>query len=157
VVRRLAPIAILISLSLAACGSADEQTTPAWCKRGPEAFDAALRSAPAPVRLPGGVAISDCLVRNQSAGDLADLGTSLVALATGLNSKARTDPGGPETVELGYLVGAVTRGAGDTSGIHAELQRRIEAAALYSPAGKPPPEPFDHAYQKGYAAGKEDG
>ncbi len=79
------------------------------------------------------------------------------SVATTLNEQARRDPGGAPTVQLGYLVGAIARGTGDTQGIHAELQRRIEAAALYSPAGKPPPEPFDHAYQKGYAAGKEDG
>ena len=64
---------------------------------------------------------------------------------------------GRSTVQLGYLVGAVTRGASDTGGIHDELLRRVEAAALYSPAGKPPPQPFDHQYVKGYAAGRRHG
>jgi hypothetical protein len=156
-VSRKAPAAILISLALAACGSADQASTPDVCLGGPNAFMEALADAPGQVRLTGDVPISDCLVRNQSTGELTDLGTTLLSVATSLNERARQDPGGAPTVELGYLVGAITRGTGDTQGIHAELQRRIEAAALYSPAGKPPPEPFDHAYQKGYAAGKEDG
>jgi hypothetical protein len=35
--------------------------------------------------------------------------------------------------------------------------RRVKAAALYSPAGKPPPPPFDQTYEKGYAAGRANG
>lgn len=155
--HRIAPAAIFVSLAIAACGSADQTSTPDVCLGGPNAFLDALGDAPQHVRLKGDVAISDCLVRNQGSGELADLGTTLLAVATRLNEQARQDPGGAPTIQLGYLVGAITRGTGGTQGIHAELQRRIEAAALYSPAGKPPPEPFDHAYQKGYAAGKDDG
>ena len=36
-------------------------------------------------------------------------------------------------VELGYLIGAAQRGAEETNGIHAELMRRLVAAATYSP------------------------
>jgi hypothetical protein len=156
-VRRTAPLVLLVAVALAGCGSADQDTTPAACLNGSRAFSDALHAAPGVVRLSGEVPISDCLVSNQSAGDLARVGGTLVALATKLNAQAHHDPGGPPTLQLGYLVGAVTRGAGNTQGIHAELVRRIEAAALYSPAGKPPPEPFDHTYEKGYAAGKDDG
>jgi hypothetical protein len=156
-VRRTAPLVLLVAVALAGCGSADQDTTPAACLNGSRAFSDALQAAPGVVRLSGEVPISDCLVSNQSAGDLARVGGTLVALATKLNAQANQDPGGAPTVQLGYLVGAVTRGAGNTQGIHAELVRRIEAAALYSPAGKPPPEPFDHTYEKGYAAGKDDG
>ena len=155
--RRTAPLILLVALALAACGSADQDNTPATCLNGSRAFSDALQAAPGVVRLSGEVPISDCLVSNQSAGDLARVGGTLVALATKLNAQAHQDPGGAPTLQLGYLVGAVTRGAGNTQGIHAELVRRIEAAALYSPAGKPPPEPFDHTYEKGYAAGKDDG
>jgi hypothetical protein len=155
--RRLAPLLLIAALAAAACGSADEGSTPDACLSGPTYFFAALEKAPGAVRLPGGTPISDCLARNQSTGDLTTVGETLVRVATQLNARAHANPGGAPTVELGYLVGAVTSAAGETGGIHAELQRRIEAAALYSPAGKPPPEPFDHAYQKGYAAGKDDG
>jgi hypothetical protein len=157
-VRRSTPLVVSILVAVTAgCGSADEDTTPAACLKGPAAFTSALESAPKAVRLDGNVAISDCLVHNQSAGDLANVGSTLVKVTTDLNAAARQDPGGAPTVQLGYLAGSIARGAAETQGIHAELLRRIEAAALYSPAGKPPPEPFDHAYEKGYAAGRDDG
>jgi hypothetical protein len=157
--RRIAASVLTLTLASAgaACGSADEHETPESCLRGPNAYFAALERAPAVVRLPGGTAISGCLVENQGAGDLEAVGGTLIKVATELNGRARRDPGGPPTVQLGYLSGAVERGASDTHGIHVELVRRIEAAALYGPAGKPPPPPFDQAYRKGYAAGRHDG
>ncbi|MEK6278210.1 MAG: hypothetical protein AABM29_09380 [Actinomycetota bacterium] len=154
---RGAALPVLLALSvLAACGSEDE-TTPVACLNGPAAFTQALQSAPGQVRLTDGVPISNCLTENQSGGDLAEVGGALVEVATKLNLAARQDPGGPATVELGYLVGAAQRGSEDTSGIHSELVRRLEAAALFGPAGKPPPPPFDQAYQRGYAEGRGDG
>ena len=155
--RRPAPLVLLVSLAIAGCGSADQDTTPVACLSGPRAFTDALRDAPGAVRLAGGTPISGCIVHNQSTGGLTQVGDTLVKVSTELNAEARSDPGGPPTVQLGYLIGAVTRGAAETQGIHSELLRRIEAAALYSPAGKPPPEPFDHTYEKGYAAGKDHG
>jgi hypothetical protein len=157
---RRAPLALLVPLllGLAACGgSAEESKTPDACLSGPTYYSAALERAPGAVRLPGGVAISDCLVRNQQTGDLTNVGSYLLHVATQLNARARRAAVPAPTVQLGYLVGAVARGATNTGGIHSELQRRIETAALYSPAGKPPPEPFDHRYEKGYAAGKDHG
>ena len=155
---RALTLALMIALLAATgCGSADEDSTPVACLNGPATYSQALESAPRTVRLEGGVAISDCLVQNQSAGDLTNLGTILVELATELNAEARADPGGAPTIQLGYLIGAVQRGAEDTGGIHAELARRLEAAALFSPAGKPPPPPFDQTYGKGFDAGRERG
>jgi hypothetical protein len=156
---RRAPLVLLVPLllGLAACGSAEESQTPDGCLSGPGSYTAALKRAPGDVRLPGGVAISDCLVRNQQTGDLTNVGSYLLRVATQLNAQARREGAAAPTVQLGYLVGAVARGTANTGGIHSELQRRIEAAALYSPAGKPPPEPFDHRYEKGYAAGKDHG
>ena len=145
-------------LALSACGNANEQGhTPDACLSGPSGYLAALRSAPGQVRLPGNTPISGCLVSNQTAGDLANVGNDLLSVATDLNAQARRDPGGKAAVQLGYLVGAATRGASETAGIHDVLIHRLEAAALYSPAGKPPPQPFDHKYETGYAAGKEHG
>jgi hypothetical protein len=158
--RRISCSMLLLALAAAfatGCGSADEHSTPAACLSGGKPYFTALEKAPGAVRLDGDVPISGCLAQNQSAGDLATVGDTLVKVTTELNARARRDPGGPPTVQLGYLVGAVDRGASDTHGIHAELQRRIEAAALYGPAGKPPPPPFDQTYRKGYAAGRTDG
>jgi hypothetical protein len=157
-VRRSLLLPLLVALAASVgCGSADQDTTPDACLHGANPYAEALKSAPAAVRLDGEVPISDCLVHNQSAGDLTNVGESLLQVATQLNAEARKDPGGAPAVQLGYLLGAITEGAADTQGIHAELLRRIEAAALYGPAGKPPPEPFDHPYEKGYAAGRDDG
>jgi hypothetical protein len=156
--RRLAAPTLLVALAIAAgCGSDDEDNTPVACLEGARTYLDALEQAPQAVRLGGEVPISDCLVPNQSAGDLTTIGSTMLDVATQLNSEARRDPGGTATVQLGYLAGALEKGAEDTQGIHSELRRRIEAAALYGPAGKPPPEPFDHAYRKGYAAGRADG
>jgi hypothetical protein len=156
--QRTPLLAVMAALALwAGCGSDDEDETPVACLEGPLAYFEALERAPRPVRLDAEVPISDCLVPNQSAGDLTRLGGTLLGVTTLLNARARRDPGGPPTLQLGYLVGAVEKGSEDTQGIHAELQRRIEAAALYSPAGKPPPPPFDQTYRSGYAAGRGDG
>jgi hypothetical protein len=157
-VRRATLIVSLLALALSACGNANEVGhTPDACLSGPAYFNTALKKAPDEVRLPGNTPISGCLVSNQTAGDLSNVGGYLVQSATRLNAQARRDPGGAATVQVGYLVGAATRGASETGGIHDELVRRLEAAALYSPAGKPPPQPFDHQYETGYAAGKEHG
>ncbi len=142
---------------LAACGNSGNEDTPVACVGGAEAFRQALAGAPGEVRLGGGTKISDCVVDGQAGGQLASTGQALVLAATQLNEAARRDPGGPEAVQLGYLVGALTGAGSDSQGIHTELVRRIEAAALYSPAGKPPPQPFDREYRKGYAAGRQDG
>jgi hypothetical protein len=156
---RRAPLLLLVPLllGLAACGSAEESKTPDACLSGPTYYAAALKRAPGAVHLPGGVLISDCLVRNQQTGDLTNVGSYLLRVATRLNAEARSLHAAAPTVQLGFLNGAVARGAANTGGVHAELQRRVEAASLYSPAGKPPPEPFDHRYEKGYAAGKDHG
>jgi hypothetical protein len=147
----LAPIAL--ALMLAACGTTEE-TTPVACLEGTKAYLQALEDAPEPVRLPGGTRISDCLTVNQGGGELATIGGSMVRAATALNSAARRDPGGPAAVRLGFLLGAVERGAEDTHGIHAELVRRLEAAAKYSPGGRPLPRQLERAYEEGFEAGQ---
>jgi hypothetical protein len=156
--RRTPLLAVMAAFVVwAGCGSDDEDDTPVACLEAPRTYFEALERAPKPVRLDAETPISDCLVPNQAAGDLTRLGSTLLDVTTELNSEARSDPGGAPTVQLGYLVGAIEKGGDETQGIHAELQRRIEAAALYSPAGKPPPPPFDQRYRRGYAAGRDDG
>lgn len=68
---------------------------------------------------------------------------------------SRRDPGGPATVQLGYLVGSVEQGSSTTGGIHQDLVRRLESAANFTLGGNGLPAAFDRAYQKGYAAGQE--
>lgn len=155
--RRPAPLVLIVVLAIAGCGSADQDKTPVACLSGPSAFTDALQNVPGPVRLAGGTLISECIVPNQSAGDLANVGGTLVKVSTGLNAKARAKPGGPANLQLGYLIGAVNRGAASTAGIHANLVERITAAARFSPGGGALPSAFRRDYEKGYAAGKDHG
>src|SRR5713226_3957707 len=147
---RLAPL-LFAGVVLAACGSGNEKT-PAACPGDPGRDLRALASAPGQVRLGGTTPISACIVRGQAAGELETSGHSIVVAATTLNSEERANPGRPGSVELGYLVGAVSRGASKTGGIHADLVRRLDSAARFSPQGNLPAG-FERAYGTGYAAG----
>jgi hypothetical protein len=105
------------------------------------------------VKVRGEIPIRECLVENQPGGGLATVGTAMVAAATKLNAEARAEPGGAANGELGYLLGAAQRGAERTDGIHAELIRRLTAAARYSPDNQPLPATFLDAYRRGFDAG----
>ena len=154
-VRRSFAILIPVALLVAGCGSSDGGETPAACLAPAATYLKALEAAPDSVRLAGETPISGCLVKDQPAGDLADVGASLVQTATLLSDAAQKDPGGEQTVRLGYLVGAVEEGASETSGIHTDLVRRIEASARYlKPRGSAA---FDLVYARGYAAGRSGG
>lgn len=145
-------LAALCAGALAACGSDSTPSTPTACLQGPQTFLTALAKAPGPVRIDtSGTLISDCVLPAQSAGELTQVGSSLVVAATKLNVSGRADPTGNDPVELGYLVGAVQRGARDTAGIHADLLRRLDSAARFSPGALPP------AFAAGYAAGLKAG
>jgi hypothetical protein len=149
----LAGAALLLG---AGCGSAGDQT-PVACLNGGGAYLRALGDAPAEVTLAGGIPISDCLAENQTDGDLATIGNSMLRAATALNATARGNPGGEANVELGYLIGAGQHGAEGTGGIHAELMRRLIAAATYSPGRQVLGKRFERAYREGFDAGLEDG
>jgi hypothetical protein len=153
-----ARIAIAVSALaiLVGCGSTDS-STPVACFEGTAPYLVALKSAPGAVELKGETPISDCLVENQKAGDLATVGTAMVAAATKLNAEARAEPGAAANIELGYLLGAAQRGAERTDGIHAELIRRLSVAARYSPGNRPLPATFLDAYQRGFDAGRARG
>jgi hypothetical protein len=149
-------LAGLLPLLAAGCGGPDD-TTPVACLDGAGAYLGALGDAPGTVRLSGKVPISDCLAENQQGGDLATVGTAMVAAATKLNAHARANSGGPENLQLGYLLGAAQRGADRTNCIHAELLRRLSAAARYSPDNRPLPPAFQRTYREGFDAGKAGG
>jgi hypothetical protein len=149
-----ARIAIAVSALaiLGGCGSTDG-STPVTCLEGAGPYLRALEGAPGAVRLAGDTPISSCLTENQPGGDLATVGTAMVAATTKLNAEARAEPGGAANVELGYLLGAAQRGADGTDGIHAELIRRLTVAARYSPDNRPLPATFLDSYQRGFDAG----
>lgn len=149
-------LAALALAGLAACGEVKDET-PAVCLEGVGHYLDALQSAPGAVELEDGVPISGCLVENQDGGDLAGVGQVMLEAATKLNAEARAEPGGDANLELGYLLGAAQRGADGTEGIHAELIRRLTAAADYSPDNRPLPAEFTRTYREGFDAGHSGG
>ena len=141
------------AIALGSCGSSEPPETPAACLAPASAYRSALGSAPGEVRLDGTTPISDCLVEEQDAGPLAEVGKSMVAAATELNRRVLDGAPREAAVELGYLVGAVEAGASKTGGIHHDLELRIESAAHYGgPRGDALPAGFDAAFAEGEAA-----
>jgi hypothetical protein len=153
--RILAAAALASALLISACGAPGDET-PVACLDGAGAYLGALGDAPGEVRLSGEVPISDCLAQNQTGGDLATVGSAMVMAATRLSAEARSGDGAA-ALQLGYLIGAARRGAAETSGIHTDLLRRLEAAARYSPADRPLSPAFLQRYDAGLRAGRADG
>ena len=155
-VRKRVATALLIGAiaAIAGCGNGQDDQAPAVCLLGNQAYLKALEQAPNPVLLGGTTPISACLVPQQEAGQLASIGQEMIVAATKLNGEARRDPGGQASVELGYLIGAVSKGA---DSIHADLVRRINASARFSDSGNALPADFQQAFGRGYAAGRRTG
>jgi hypothetical protein len=155
--RRPLLIAFVASLIVVGgCGGPGD-STPVACLEGAPAYLRALEDAPGEAELAGTTPISECLAKNQTGGDLATVGTAMLTATTKLNVEARSEPGGTANLQLGYLLGAAQRGAEGTEGIHAELIRRLSAAARYSPESRQLPALFLHTYQAGFDAGHDHG
>lgn len=155
--RRLLALVLALGLAIAisGCTSQEDEETPSTCLVSSSAYLSALQTAPGAVRLEGETPISDCLPPEQAGGQLARVGSAMVEAATRLNADAREDPSGEATVELGYLVGAVSRGA---DAIHADLVRRLNAAARFSTKGAGIlPAEFERTFGEGYEAGQDTG
>ena len=155
VLKRVAAALITAAIALiAGCGNSQDDQAPAACLVGNEAYLNALEKAPAPVLLAGTTPISDCLVPEQEGGQLASIGQEMIVAATKLNAQSRQDPSGPSSVQLGYLIGAVSKGADP---IHTDLVRRLNASARFSQTGAALPASFERAFGRGYAAGQRSG
>ena len=117
-----------MALAMAGCaGQAADEPLPAGCGSGQQAVEAALRAAPRPVRLEG-IPLSECFDPKSDGAELQSVGVTFVGAATSLADRARVQPEGEAATQLGYLIGAMRRGAGRTQaqGIHTELVRRVE-------------------------------
>ena len=123
-VRARAAIAILLAAATG-CARVEDAGVPVECREGPASIRRALERAPGQVRL-GEVALSSCLAPGSDAADLQEVGASFLSVAEDLARVSRRRPNGPAATQLGYLIGAVRRGATATQGIHDELRRRIE-------------------------------
>jgi hypothetical protein len=76
----------------------------------------------------------------------------LTRAADHLAARARRDRAA--AVALGYLVGAARRGAATTSGVHAELVRRLEQRAAFLEGSETP---LRAALHRGLGAGQASG
>jgi hypothetical protein len=147
-------VAATATVLIVGCGNDQDDQARAVCLVGNETYLKALERAPAPVLLGSTTPISDCLVPEQEAGQLATIGGEMIVAATKLNGEARRDPGGPASVELGYLIGAVSKGADP---IHTDLVRRLNSSARFSESGGALPASFERAFGRGYTAGRQSG
>jgi len=150
----LALLAAALVLGASGCGAKKNDLAPDACLVSNRGYLRALERAPGAVRLAGTTPISDCLVSEQDAGQLADIGREMVVAASKLNVEARRDPAGPAALQLGYLIGAVAKGADP---IHTDLVRRLNSAAQFTASGGAPPASFQRAFGRGYAAGHATG
>jgi len=145
--RKLAVLAAALLATAAGCGDDEKDRLPLACDDSVPAIEEALRGAPGPARLDGGIKLSTCVERAHTAADIQTVGALYTATADALAPRAAASD--VTALRLGYLVGAARRGASRTSGIHDELVRRLENAAG---AGDRRP-----AYRRGLAAGRARG
>jgi hypothetical protein len=132
------------------CGSGNDPP-PAACSDGARIVLGALRKAPGDVALENGTLISTCVRRSLDTGEIQTLGFTYLAVAnTELKLMPRSDAA---AVRLGFLVGAVRRGANKTNGVQLELVRRLDQVAGVGG----PPGPRRAAYRRGIAAGEDHG
>lgn len=146
--RSRAAATALALLVVAGCGSEPSSEVPAACKVAPGAVARALGSAPGDVRL-GGRRLSECFAPGSDAGDGQALGLALVPAAEALASGARAHPRGAAALRLGFLTGAVHRGAA-RGRVYAELERRVELESAGVDTGS-------SAYRRGLRAGLDHG
>jgi hypothetical protein len=128
--RLALPLAAAV-LAGAGCGES-RAPLPATCTEGQATLTRALRAAPAPVRLPGGTPLSECVGAARDIGELQEFGVILTGVADRLADRAPRDPAA--AMRLGYLIGAARRGAAHGEGVPLELVHRLEVTARRLPA-----------------------
>ena len=121
-------------LALGSCAKEERASVPPACLAGADTVERALGEAPGAVTLEG-TRISDCVARARSESDLQNVGAILTRAAERLEGRAAADE--RAALELGYLVGATRRGAGDNVGVQEELARRVERSTMVAD-GAPP-------------------
>lgn len=144
--RPLAFAALLLAFTTTGCRQ-EPVKYPPECSNGPAALRTALARAPDGEVAIEGVQLSDCLVRSQDAGPLAAFGGAVVTVAQGLADRAERGDD-RALLELGYLHGAVARGADPT--VHDELKFRLDQELTRV-------DRRSAAFRRGEAAGRERG
>jgi hypothetical protein len=122
-----AAAAIGLALLVAGCGEGRPDPLPPACSDGPDKVLAALRGAPGEVALYDGTRLSTCVERAFDDAEIQQLGYSFTPAADRLAERAT----GAAAFQLGFLVGAVRRGAAHSNGVHLELVRRLENTVTF--------------------------
>ena len=137
--------AVLVALVVAAagCGTKDSTLSPA-CTTDTASITRALQDAPAPVRLPDGTPLSECLSKADTDAELQSFGALITEVADDLADRG-------DAVRLGYLIGAARRGAAKTNGVGLELEHRLEISARRLAGGD------DAQLERGVRAGARTG
>jgi hypothetical protein len=143
---RLRALSVLCAcVALAGCeGRGGHDVAPA-CRTGSADVLTALRAAPGRVTLEG-TPLSACVREATGGGELNDVGLGYLDAATRLARTAEREPEGPAALRLGYLVGAVHRGASADMGPASELVRRLDSEAARA-------DPRAAAFRRGRRAG----
>jgi copper chaperone CopZ len=149
----VAALALLLCLALAACGE-QQRVVPASCTTGAKVIERALAKAPGAVRLPDGTALSACVTAADTDAELQTMGLVFTTVADSLAERAQRGDA-EAAMRLGYLAGAVRRGAEHTAGVALELERRISRAGAYVAADGG--HEAGAALRRGLAAGRATG
>lgn len=129
-------VACVLALLLACCvGGCGGRTPPAQACIEAQSADVlqALRAAPGHVTLADGTPLSQCVRRTIDDSRLQALGAALTQAADALAQQMRTSD--DAALQLGFLIGAVDRGAAQAAGLQGELANRVAGAA--GPDGGP--------------------
>ena len=123
---RTGVVCVLALLALGGCG---DRTPPAQACIQAQPADVlqALTRAPRAVALADGTLLSQCVRRTIDDGRLQALGATLTAAADELARRMRASDAA--AVQLGFLIGAVDRGAEQAAGLQDELANRIAGTA----------------------------
>lgn len=144
-------LAVLGLVLLAGCAT-ERAPVPDACFGTPASMMSTLRQGP-PVVLEDGTRLSGCVSAARSDGDLQSLGLLFTRVADVLRTRAGDDP--DAAFALGYLSGAVGRGAAASSGsIAAQLARRVDQLATLDPGAGAA---SVSALERGRRAGRRDG
>ena len=149
---RSAQPVVILALAAAGCGSSEPAPVPLACTGEAATIARALERAPADVTLADGTRLSRCVrLAAHRDGDLQTLGLTFTQTADALRARAETDP--VAALRLGYLVGAVRRGAAQTPGLAAQLARRLEQLASVGTGANAPQRELQEGIRLGEAGG----
>jgi hypothetical protein len=148
-VGRTGVVCVLALLAFGGCGG---RTPPAQAciEAQPADVVQALTHAPRDVALVGGTSLSQCVRRTIDDSRLQALGATLTAAAAQLAGQTRSSDAA--AFQLGFLIGAVNRGAAQAAGLQEELANRIAGTAAGLDGG-----PRRAALLRGRAAGQRGG